>query len=220
MKNLFLFVVLVFFMFSCSTVRMVKPLNKGETEVGVALGGPIIGFGKVVLPVPMSSVAVSHGFSDRLTAFGGLNTTSLLFGVGQLDLGAGYGILEQDGYRPGLVGLGTLSLAFDKWDKNFRAHPQLDLHTYWDYKEGKGTLYSGVSNWFELSNRQVNSTEQNDFWAPNIYLGTKLNGAKLNWLIETRYIAPNYKNNYTVVDWKGIGAKGAFGLYFGVTKTF
>lgn len=207
-------------LFSCSTVRVVKPLAKGETELGVSLGGPVIGLGSVVLPVPMTSLNVAHGFTDRLTAFSGLNTTSLLFRVVQLDLGVGYGLLKQNGFRPGVVALGTANIVFDGWEGNARFYPQVDLHTYWDVKKGKGTLYSGFSNWFELSNRQINSTEQNNFWAPNIYIGTKLNGKKVNWHIETRYIAPNYKNDYTVVDWKGIGDKGAFGLYFGVTKTF
>ena len=218
MKLFYLFLITIFW--SCSTVRVVKPLEKGVTEVGFTAGGPIIGFSNTIIPIPMSSIYGSHGITDRLTGFGGVNTTSLLFGVGQLDLGTSYGFLKQDGLKPGLVGTGAFNLMLDRWEWNFRAYPQLDLHTYWDYKHGKGTLYSGVSNWFELRRRALHGLEQEQYWVPNFYLGTKLNGKKLNWMIESRYIAPNYKNDYTVVDFKGLGRKGAFGLYLGVSKVF
>lgn len=218
------FLLLVFtsiFFFSCAATRVVRPLPVNETEVGVSMGGPLVGFGGLITPVPMLSVYGAHGFSDQFSGFAGVNLTSLSFGVGHLDLGGTYQIRAQSGAIPGVSvsPVANLMLGGGK-DLEFRFYPQIDAHAYWDYAQGKAMLYTGVSNWFELKQTTIHDLEQETHWIPNFTLGTQLNRPKVQWTIETRYLAPNYKNDFVVVDYKGIGQKGAFGLYFGLTKKF
>lgn len=205
---------------SCASTRIVQPLTKGEKEIGISLGGPIIGFSDVLLPVPMTSIYYAKGITDSLSVFGGLNGTSLLFGTGHVDLGACYQILKQNKLKPGISVSPVANLMLDKWDWNFRFYPQADAHLYWNYRQEKGLLYVGMSNWFELKSKTTYQMKQDKHWLPTIQLGTRYQREKVEWTIESRYIAPNYPNKYSVVEWKGIGEKGVFGLYFGVNKKF
>lgn len=216
----FLFFV-VWFLGACAATRVVKPLPKHATELGVSVGGPLVGFGGLITPVPMFSVYGAHGFSDQFSGFAGVNLTSLSFGVGHLDLGGTYQILSQNGVIPGVSVSPVANVMLGGGeDLAFRFYPQLDAHAYWDYAQAKGMLYTGVSNWFELKQNTIHGLEQETHWVPNFTLGTKWHRPKAQWTIETRYLAPNYKNNFVVVDYKGIGQKGAFGVYVGLTKRF
>jgi hypothetical protein len=219
LKIIFLFT-LIIQLSSCATTRLVKPLAKGEKELGLSLGGPVIGFSNTLLPVPMTSIYAAKGITDSLSVFGGLNGTSLLFGVAHLDLGACYQIMETNKFKPGISVSPVTNFMLDKWDWNFRFYPQVDLHAYWHYRQEKGLLYTGMSNWFELRKTTTYDLKQDKHWVPTFQLGTKYQREKVEWTIESRYIAPNYSNKFSVVDWKGVGSKGALGLYFGVNKKF
>jgi hypothetical protein len=205
---------------SCATTRVVKPLAKGKTEVGISLGGPVVGQFNTVIVTPMTSVYVARGLTDSLSVFGGLNGTSLLFGVAQLDLGATYQVLQQKGWRPGIAMSPVANLMLDKWEWNFRFYPQLDANAYWQYHKNKGLLYAGLSNWFILYKNVLYNQKQSPHWTPNVQLGTQYKRPKTNYTLEARYLALNYPNGFSVVDYKGIGAKGSFGLYFGISKSF
>ena len=219
LKKSILFIFIIYFS-SCATTRLVKPLAKGEKEIGLSLGGPIIGFSNALLPVPMTSIYLAKGVTDSLSVFGGINGTSLLFGVAHLDLGACYQLMKNDKFKPGISVSPVLNMMLDKWEWNLRVYPQIDLHAYWHYRQEKGLLYTGMSNWFELRQTTTYGLKQDKHWVPTFQLGTRYQRPKVEWTIESRYIAPNYSNKFSVVEWKGVGSKGAFGLYFGVNKKF
>lgn len=206
--------------FACATTRVVKPLAKGTKEIGVSAGGPIMGFSGIIMPIPMTSVYYAKGITDSLSVFGGLNGTSLLFGTAQIDLGATYEILHQKNWQPGISLSPVLNLMLDRWEWKFRAYPQLDANAYWNYRQNKGLLYVGMSNWFVINQKKMYDQKQTPHWIPNIQLGTRYQRPKIEWILESRYVAMNYQNGFSVVDYKGIGQKGAFGVYFGVNKKF
>lgn len=205
---------------ACATTRVVKPLAKGETEVGISAGGPLVGFEGTVIPVPMSSIYMARGITDSLSLFAGLNGTSLAFGVVQLDLGVTYELFAQKAFRPGISVSPVTNFMIDTWEGNFRFYPQVDANAYWNYRKEKGLLYLGMSNWFELQRKALYDLDQENHWIPNIHIGTRFQRPKLEWIIEARYLALNYPNGLSVVDYKGIGSKGAFGLYLGINKKF
>jgi hypothetical protein len=220
-RFIFCYLLALFFLISsCASTRIVRPLAKGEKEIGLSVGGPIIGYSNALLPIPMTSIYYAKGITDSLSVFSGLNGTSLLFGTAQVDVGACYQIMKNDGLKPGISLSHVANLMLDKWDWDFRLYPQVDAHVYWNYKQEKGLLYVGMSNWFELKSKTTYQIKQDKHWVPIAQLGTRYQREKLEWTIESRYIAPNYPNKYSVVEWKGIGSKGAFGLYFGVNKKF
>jgi hypothetical protein len=166
-------IVLFSLLFSCAPARYVKPLDKGQHALQVNLGGPIAkvpGIG--VIPMPLTTVGYGYGMKENLTLFGNLHTTSLLFGVGQVDVGAAYRCWS--GKNMGITLQPTLNVAVDFYTGANRFWPQLDANYYWDYNElktkaknGKGfykirSVYGGISNWFDpyLIESQVRKNEQ------------------------------------------------------------
>ena len=105
MSKIPLLICLLLIIASCSTSRFVRPLEKGQTATGFDLGGPVIDFADTKIPVPLSSLYIGHGLSNKLTVFGGLHTTALLFGTAQTDVGFTYAL-----WKPGGKGFG-LSLS-------------------------------------------------------------------------------------------------------------
>jgi len=111
---------------SCAPARYVKPLDKGQHALQVNLGGPIAkvpGIG--VIPMPLSTVGYGYGLKEHLTLFGNLHTTSLLFGVGQVDLGAAYRCWTRK--NMGITLQPTLNVAVDFYTSANRFWPQLEV---------------------------------------------------------------------------------------------
>ena len=217
---------------SCAPSRYIKPLAKGEHAVQVNLGGPVAkvpGIG--VIPMPLTSVGYGYGVSEQLTLFGNLHSTSLLFGVGQMDVGALYECWK--GNRMGLTIQPTVNVALDFYTGSNRIWPQLDANYYWDYaalrtksKNGKGfekirTVYGGISNWFDpyLTESQGRKNEQ--FWIPSLQFGHLWKRNQWTYQVEAKILAPIYSNENIVVDYPSmLGTKGALGAYFSVYYRF
>jgi len=213
---------------SCSPARFVKPLDKGQTAVTVNIGGPLIDYSGTTIPVPLSSVAVGHGYTKDVTGFAGLHTTALLFGVLQADIGVVKELVKQKKLVPGISVSPVANIMFDKWDHRFSFFPQVDAHAYWNYLKKPHYAYVGLSNWFDLHNKLDNGEPQNYHWMPIIELGNTFVKRKWNYTLELKYIAPN-RRNISIVDYAGIGnpdtntgtgQRGAIGFYIGVTRKF
>ncbi|NBO61725.1 MAG: hypothetical protein EBU82_12320, partial [Flavobacteriia bacterium] len=83
----FCWILITVMLVACAPSRYVKPLTQGEHAVQVNVGGPIAKIpGIGAIPMPLTSVGYGYGLKNNLTLFGNLHTTSLLFGVGQLEL--------------------------------------------------------------------------------------------------------------------------------------
>ncbi len=209
-----------FTLLACNTTRVVKPLSKGEKQVGAGLGGALITFVGVPMPLPLTNVYGAYGLNDRTTAFASLHTTALLFGVFQTDIGVNQNLLKQKKYIPGISVSPIANLMFDKWDGNFSFYPQVDLNAYWNYGKKQHLLFTTFNNWFELRKTKAHNETQTTHWLPSIGVGHQWHGNKLNWQLEAKYIAPNQPNKNIVVDYIGLGDKGTFGLYIGVSRKF
>jgi hypothetical protein len=205
---------------SCAPARYVKPLAKGQTVATASFGGPLIHLSKITFPMPLTSVAVGHGFKDDLTGFAGLHITSLAFGVFQTDLGIVKGLVTQKGWRPGVSVSPVVNLMFDKWQQKFSFFPQLDAHAYWNYKKKPHYAYVGMSNWFDLHTTRAEGEPQKTHWVPVLELGNTLVRRKWDYTLEIKYLAPNYSRKRLVVDYQGLGQNGSFGVYIGVTRKF
>src|ERR1035437_5357458 len=142
---------LLFLFSSCTPSSLVRPLDKGQKVVSASLGGPLIGFAGTTIPVPLTSVMYAQGITNKTSVFGSVHPTSLLFGVFQTDIGICQGLYYNDSLRIGFSVNPALNLAFDKWEKQFKCWPQLDVNMYWNIKPNKSFLYAGVENWFELA---------------------------------------------------------------------
>jgi hypothetical protein len=199
---------------------VVKPLDKGEKQIGFSIGGPVIGFGGLTIPTPMSSLSMAYGLKESTSVFGGLHTTSLAFGTFQIDAGITKGILIQKNAMPGLSASFVTNFMLDKWEKNFSFYPELDANIYWNYGKNKHLLYLGTTNWFELRGAKAHDEVQNNAWLSTINLGNTWHRKKMNFTLEYKLMAPLQVNDQTVVDYRVFMNKGVNGAFFTVSRRF
>ncbi len=215
LRNCFAIMCIAWLFTSCAPSRYIKPLERKQTVVTATLGGPLILYAHTTIPVPMTTMAVGHGFTDNLTGFAGLHTTSLLFGVFQTDIGVVKQLSAQHGWLPGITVSPVANLMIDKWAGIFSFYPQLDLNAYWNYPKRPHYVYFGLSNWFDMATRSTEDP-QTSHWLPMLQLGNTMVTKKWMYTLEVKY-APRI-NNPVVVEYQGIGQATALGVYIGVTK--
>jgi hypothetical protein len=205
----------------CAPTRIVKPLEKGEQQIGLSLGGPLIKFSGAVIPIPMTSVSYARGINSSLTAYGGVALTDLAFGNLHLDLGVTKGLLQPAGWRPGVSVSPSLHYIVNFKSGDSRLYPVLDANAYWNVTAKNNVAYVGLSNWFELNALRAHGEKQNDTWIPSAQFGYMFNGrGNMRYTVEGRYMAWFNDNVKLVPDYVSPGSKGALGLYFGINKGF
>lgn len=222
MKKPFLyFFLLSFGVISCTPARYVKPLEKGQLAIGADLGGPLIGFSGMTIPVPLTNLNAGYGFTEKTTGFAGLHTTALAYGTMQMDVGAAHGFRMPAGFVPGFSGSAAANFMVGLRGGGARLFPQLDVNAFWEYGSGRRNLvYLGLSNWFELAQSRAHQEDQPFHWLPSLQLGHTFVGSKWDFTLEFKQVAFNQDKRNIVVDYKGPGNSGASGLYFGVRRKF
>ena len=207
-------------LFSCAPTRFVKPLADGGHAVNVAVGGPLFEFGKLVIPMPLLSAAYGYGVDSTLTAFGGVNITSGVYGNAQIDLGVTKQLFKQSGAVPAVSITPVANFIYRNKDAK-KFYPQLDVHAFWEFNQRRNFLYAGISNWFELSGKKAHDQEQTNHWLVTPQIGQTFVREKWDFTIEAKFLAPNISYESNVVDYKSpLGKRGAFGIYFGYTRKF
>lgn len=219
MKQLSFFVFLLLLFASCAPSILIRPLKPRQKMVSAGLGGPLIQFGGTTLPIPFTQVDFAYGVSERLSLQGGLNTTSLLFGVGQIRINPLYEFRKPEGWKPGLSGYFQQHLMLDRWEKQFSWYPEPGFHLYWNLKPEKHLLFAGASTWMELRNPLDRNLPQ-QVLLPSLHLGYQHSNAKWNWTLETRWIAPGRSPGNQVVDYISPGNSGVMGCYFSLSRKF
>ncbi len=206
---------------ACSTTRIVKPLKAKEVLVGLDFGGPLIEFGGGTVPLPYSSLSGAYGIDSNLTAFAGLHLTALGFENVQLDLGVVHRIYQtKKRWLPSIsTGLSTQLLLHSSTGA-FRAYPVVDLNFYWQYlKSGNNYVYANWSTWFDFWDR-ANGAPNSKMARPSFGLGHTFENAKMRYTIEGKYMLPGEESGGTPVTYRGIGGRGAVGVYFSISRKF
>ncbi|MEO5647945.1 MAG: hypothetical protein ABIQ56_06250 [Chitinophagaceae bacterium] len=207
------------FIYSCAPSRFVKPLDAKQQAINVSLGGPIINYSDLPIPMPFVTATYGYGIDSSLTAFGSVNITSAFYGNAQLELGVTKRLLKQQNGFPGLSINPVANIVYRNKDA-FRLFPQIDINAYWDHNKGRYFFYAGLSNWFELKSKGAFNEDQENHWILSPYIGETFVRRRWNYSIEAKVIAPNI-SNWGVVEYKTpFGNKGALGIYFSVTRKF
>jgi len=217
LKFIRIIALLIFFQ-SCAPSRVVRPLKKGEMQVSVNWGGPLLGFAGTTIPMPLSSISYAQGVTNEVTLFGGFHSTALLYGVFQTDLGACLSLYHPDSSQFGISVNPVINMAYDKWEGNFKLWPEVDISTYWEFQPNKSFVYLGVSNWFELTSERAHEQTQENRWLINPHLGYTYIRKNWNYNIESKWLVPNVNTKPNVVDYKGLNGKGGVGIYFTLTR--
>jgi hypothetical protein len=204
---------------SCAPTRFVKPLKAKQQAVSLSLGGPLIDYNGLPIPMPFITAAYGYGIDSTLTAFGAVNITSALYGNIQLEFGATKKLFKQKGKLPA-VSINPVINLINRNQKTTRIFPQLDVNAYWDYNRGRNFFYAGLTNWFELKSKKAHGEEQTNHWIVSPVIGETFVRRKWNYTIEAKVLAPSISNR-SVVEYKTpFGSHGAFGIYFGITRKF
>ena len=192
---------------SCNTTRVVKPLEKGETRIVVDFGGPVVG-----IPLPLSSISLAHGISEKLTVFGGVHTTTLIYHSLQFDLGANYSFLETQKWQPGISGSLILNPIIDFRVGNSSIFPETAFNFYWQLRK-KHIPFIGLTNWYDVAKGTV-ELEKGKLMHPAFYLGYNYEGEKWIFGVEAKWLNFNKTLFIPQIEQTTIGGKGAVGLYF------
>lgn len=212
--------VIAVFISACAPSRIVKPLAKKEMAVGATFGGPLIGFAGAVIPIPFTSVYGAYGIDSSLTVFTSVHTTSLAFGNFQTDFGITKQLSKQKGFIPALSISPCLNYIVNFKETDFNINPQVDLNAYWNRKNGKGYMYIGLDNWFDLTGKKMYGYKYQNFVVFSPQAGYTFEKKKWNINLECKYIAPYINNRLLVPDYLPFSGKGVIGIYFGVLRRF
>jgi hypothetical protein len=204
---------------SCAPTRFVKPLDKNQQAVNVSLGGPVIEFGDLPIPMPFITATYGYGIDSSLTGFASLNVTSALYGNFQSELGVTKRLWKQNGRLPG-VSVNPVANIIYRNKSAAKFYPQIDVNAYWDHNRGRNFFYAGLSNWFELESKKAFEEKQQNRWLVTPMIGETFVRRKWNYNIEAKVIAPNISNEGVVEYKTPLGNNGAFGIYFGITRKF
>lgn len=210
---------LIIINYSCSSVRQIRPLDKGESAVTFSLGGPITELGDIYSPLPLLSVGYNRGIIGRkLDIEAGLHLTEGLYGVLMLDAGINYRPVLSCGFRPGVIISPKLFFTTDFSESGARLYPDLTLSSYWKVKQNL-FLYLGLENWFEVYSERNDGNDQNNHWLIVPFVGINCGNEKLLFQFETRAYTPNLKNTGRPTNNIGFGDNGILGFFVGLNYT-
>jgi len=219
LKITFLLLFLIFtIMYSCAPVRHVVPLKKGEKDISLSFGGPLIGFAGTTIPLPLTSLSYAQGLDDTYTLSAGLHTTAMAFGVIQTEFSILRNIwLSEDG-KTGFSASPSMYLMCDVWEYKPKFYPWVDINFYTHYGEKGHLMYFSYSSMFELSKTKAFEEKIDNRYIPFMSMGHKWSLNKWDIKLETKYINFLKSNENIAVDYKVPGSKGAMGVYFGIIR--
>ncbi|MCR9172716.1 MAG: hypothetical protein NXI10_09505 [bacterium] len=219
--RIFYIIIPILFTIGCAPSRFVEPLEKDQWAVGGSVGGPLVEFGGVGIPAPLSSIEAGYGLDSNLTIYTGIHTTSFLFGTGHMDIGATYRPLKQKGYWPNVSVSGTAQFAFSPSTRSFNFWPMIDANAYWNYGKRRNYFYVGFNNTFILKSG-IDFDRPNDqrvLFSPQFGHVFKATENRYQIFAEVKLLGPYIDSEDAFVPYTGIlGTQGATGIYIGFRK--
>lgn len=209
----------------CATLTGARPLEPGQHELGVNLGGGVVMLDGSPIPLPNVLVQGRSGVArplDRpLDVSYGVDLTGLPFGILPLEVGGDWLLIDQSGAWPALAVTNNVWLATNapglpyKEDPRFQlwAADQLELNASWYV--GKQLLHVGLAEYL-------------DFGAPSLALSPSV-GARfdpspkdhggMQLHAEARWYGVNRTQEVDTVAW-ATTPHGIFGATLGVSWIF
>lgn len=209
---------------ACGTMNTARPLSEGQHAVGLTLGGPMVEFGGNYIPLPN---AVLEGRSGMTPFAGkdwdinyGLNLTALAFDQAGFHFGGTYQVLGQNGNIPAVSVSNRLFLYSNHLSgntidesKGLWANDEVSLTLSW--KLGRQMVYTGLSQYFDLSNPNPTITP---FLGAEFFNTGKNNGFALQF--EVRNYATGWNPTITSAKWNTPFGSGGFGGNLGFIYRF
>ncbi len=211
----------LFLSFSCAPVRTIVPLEKGDTHVSATAGGPLIKFSGLVIPMPLTSVCVAHGLGNNATLNSALHTTSLLFGVIQIEESVTTRLYSFSDKGFGITTTPGFYFMTDLWKGKVKFYPFQDISVYGCYGENMNFMYLSYTHLLEISSRDsYGNTPSFGQYVPNVSIGHTWRRPKVNYTLEFKYMSFLKSNENIVVDYISPSSKGTLAFQLGLTKKF
>jgi hypothetical protein len=208
------------FFFSCSSIRHIRSVEKGELTASASFGGPFAGqLGWA--PFPLLGIGANYGILDNIDVEAGWAVTSALFGVCELDGGCNWRPLKPADWKPGVIASARLLGTTDFQKGNSRLWPDASVTALWQL-HSRVYGYLGMDNWFETRTMRYDGNEQSYHWLPVIYTGCDF-GTSWLWQIEGKWYLPNIDPKASPsnpVKTISIGGQGSVGIFVGVSHSF
>ncbi len=201
---------------ACTPSRLVQPLEQGESAAGISFGGPLFEYHEKTIPMPLSSLYGAYGVTEQISAFAGIHTTALVYGLAQVDLGWLQEWMQPLDWRPGISFSPALYIMVDTWEGHWRGYPSLDVNAWWPTHTGY--YYIGSANWLELQQTRAHGEPQQEHWLFNLHAGYTHRRDLWDYTAEVKYLLPTESNRDIVVNYTGIQGQGAIGLYLSIVR--
>jgi len=208
--------ILLIYVSSCAPSRFIEPLNKGEQAVFFNVGGSLIEYADMTIPLPLTSLTYGNGLTEKLTVFGSLHTTSLIFNNFQTEVGVVSHIRNQERWIPALSSSLALNFITELSKGNGKLWPQIDGNAYWNFNANKHRFHLGYSIWIDTQ-----MLDENRIGIINPHFGYTYKMKTYELGTELKLLAPGTDNSKVFLPYQSImGDRGATGIYLTLTKRF
>lgn len=109
----------------CGTAHTARPLGEGNTAIITSFGGPITDLGAATVPLPLPTVGLKHGVTERHDIYLDWHVMPAVMETAAFDVGGSWYFLDQHKARPGLSTAATVMAAFNSSDLWLAADTQL-----------------------------------------------------------------------------------------------
>ncbi len=205
---------------SCAPVRTIIPIEKEASQITASLGGPLIEFSGAMIPIPLTSVNYSRGISEKITLNTAIHTTSLLFGVFQIEGSATTFIWSSENMNMGITTSPGFYYMSELKKQTTRLYPMLDLNFYFRQKNKPNFMYASVQQMLELSRYKAFEQQPDSRYIPSVAAGYTISREKMNYTFELKYMSFLQSNENIVVDYISPIKKGTLGIQIGFTRKF
>lgn len=200
---------------SCSVNHGVRPLGKGKVAATGSFGGPVIEAFGGPLPLPLTTLGVRYGVSDRSDVHAALHPSLAgMFGLIGVEAGGSYLIAPQLGRRPAVLVDSTLLVVGGDTvegepEGGLGAYASTAVLTSWEWG-GRGHLaYTGGELFAQPGQLYA---------APLV--GNRFQLGRLGLALELRWVDPWLRTDDLTVHFYAPKRFGAVTAHAGFTYTF
>lgn len=204
----------------CAAHTSIEPLGRGNTNVNVSLGGPVVAAFNTHIPIPYATVGATYGLKDNINIDGSIHLTSLPYSIFGMDLGASYFPVLNKGLIP-TVGIHPQVLAFVSMkpdvESRMRIYPSASASAAWHL--GSDVVYTGFDYTFPLTTPDYDNDAPKFVLSPFIGYRTEL-GKDFRLTTEIKWQGANVRSNQLAVDYTKFGGHGAAAILFAIERSF
>ena len=198
---------------SCAPTKIVKPLDKGQWQIGGTLGRPQINDGSL----PILGAYAAKGVSENHTVYGGVQISSALLGSAHVEGGQVKLWREQNGLQPALSWSTGAQALMSTRDYAFRIYPETGVNAYWH--RGPHILNASANTWIDPT-WFLTDYGRGQILAPSFSAGYRFRYRWIEAQVEYKILNPTREILVPQADVPNTLGLGARGIYWGVALNF